>query len=289
MSKILERAENAMEIEVNPQTYLLRVYLAGDSGSGKTQAMASMPGRKLFIDFDNRIETVVGTPDTYIVRCHEADPRSPKAWQQLLTIQKDIVADIKADNFPFESIIYDGLTMMGRISMNWALLLDPKRGLGGSPAQQHYLPQMDNLSKFILRTLTLPRHIGYTGHVELHEDLDDGKMKFYPKITGKLRTELPNWFNETYYCFRVKDSKGKTSYRWNTAGSGQAEFFKSSLNQLGKYWDDPIVIDFSKTPVGFEDLLERRFGDAWKNRGSGVAIQETVSHEGNSKGDGKED
>jgi len=266
MSKILDRAEDAAATQLDPEKYLIKVYLAGDSGSGKTQVMTTMPGRKLLIDLDNRAETVVGTKNLHIVRCHEADPRSPKAWMELLAIQKQIVVDIKANDFPFESIIYDGLTMMGRIAMNWALLLDGKRGLGGSPAQQHYLPQMDNLAKFILSSLTLPRHIGYTGHIELHEDMEDGKMKFYPKITGKLRTELPNWFNETYCCYRVQDTEGKISYRWLTAGSGRQEFFKSSLNTLGKFWEDPILLNFDKPPVGFADLLKRRFGDAWKEK-----------------------
>jgi len=266
MSKILDRAENAAATELDPKTYLIKVYLAGDSGSGKTQAMVTMPGRKLLIDLDNRAETVVGTKNLHILRCYEADPRSPKAWMELLNIQKQIIVDIKANDFPFESIIYDGLTMMGRISMNWALLLDGKRGLGGCPAQQHYLPQMDNLAKFVLSSLTLPRHIGYTGHIELHEDMEDGKMKFYPKITGKLRTELPNWFNETYKCDRVLAIDGKVSYRWLTAGSGRDEFFKSSLNTLGKYWKDPITLDFDEEKVGFVDLLNRRFGEAWKER-----------------------
>ena len=266
MSKILDRAENAAATQLDPKNYLIKVYLAGDSGSGKTQAMTTMPGRKLLIDLDNRAETVIGTPNLSIIRCHEQDPRSPKAWMELLNIQKQIVADIKTGDFPYDSIIYDGLTMMGRTSMNWALLLDGKRGLGGCPAQQHYLPQMDNLAKFILSSLTVPRHIGYTGHIELHEDAEDGKMKFYPKITGKLRTELPNWFNETYKCDRVHANDGKVTYSWMTMGSGRDEFFKSSMNSLGKYWGDPIVLDFNKERVGFIDLLFRRFGEAWKER-----------------------
>ena len=265
MSKILEASENAEEMELDPRNYLIKVYLAGSSGTGKTQGSMSMPGRKLLIDIDGRAESVVGTKDLHIIRCFEPDPKSPKAWDMLEKIQRGIVADIKAGDFPFESIIYDGLTMMSRVAMNWALLLDNKRGLGGSPAQQHYGPQMNSLSKFILSSLTVPRHICYTGHIELHED-EGGKQLFYPKITGKLRTELPNWFNETYCTYRVKDDEEKTKYCWLTAGSGKYTFFKSSLNRLGKHWEDPIEIDFDKEPVGFQDLLTRRFGDAWKEK-----------------------
>lgn len=263
MISIGEMARDMKDIDVDPSNYLLKVFLAGDSGSGKTQGMTTLPGRKLFIDLDGRSQTLAGQENVSVIEIIESDPKSPRAWMALLDIQKQIVAEVKKDIFPYHSIIYDGLTMLGRASMNWALLLDPKRGLGGAPAQQHYLPQMDALGKFVLSALTIPRHIGFTGHLELHEE-EGGPLRFYPKITGKLRTEVPNWFNETYLCYRTKEGKG-TSYRWLTAGSGRDVFFKSSLNALGKYWDDPIEIDFSKERVGFMDLLHRRFGDAWKD------------------------
>ena len=36
---------------------------------------------------------------------------------------------------------------------------------------------------------------------------------------------------------------------------------KSSINNpLGKYWTDPIEIDLSTEPAGFQKLLELRFG-----------------------------
>ena len=263
MGKVEDRSTDMEGVSVNPYDYLIKSFFAGPSGSGKTQGMTTMPGRKLFVDVDNRAETLAGMKDISVVRCTEADSRAPKAWQDLTSLQKDIVSDIRKEVFPYDSIIYDGVTMMGRISMNWALMLDPKRGLGGAPAQQHYLPQMDALSKFMLNSLTIPRHIGYTGHMELHEDAEAGRMKFYPKITGKLRTELANWFNETYYCSRAKGKDGETVYSWTTSGNGREEFFKSSMNTLGKFWNDPIVINFDAEKVGFQDLLNRRFGDAW--------------------------
>jgi len=260
-SYIASQATSALSMGIAAEGYLVKVYLAGPSGSGKTQAMVTIPGKKCLIDFDNRSETIAGTSDIEIIPCHEPDPRSPAAWTRAEAIRKQIVSEVGKGIFPYDGVIFDGLTQMGRISLNWALLLDPKRGLGGAPAQQHYLPQMDNLAKYVLSTLALPIHIGYTGHIELIDDKDTGQARFYPKITGKLRTELANWFNETYYCYRNFDAeKKKTRYYWQTAGSGKMEFFKSSLNSLGRYWVDPIEIDFnSGKPVGFEDLLARRF------------------------------
>ena len=259
--------EKSEEMGIDPEKHKWKAFLAGPSGSGKTTAIATLPGKKLLVDFDNRAQTVAGMKDVEVYSIHEADPRSPQAWNKAVRLKDVIVAEVRRGIFPYDGVFFDGLTMMGRISLNWSLLLDPGRGLGGAPAQQHYLPQMDNLSKYVLATLALPIHVVYSGHIELFEDKGTGAHKFYPKITGKLRSEVANWFNETYYCYRTPDENGVMRYYWQTAGSGRQEFFKSSLNNLGDYWKDPILIDFHKEgPVGFADLYERRFGKGKEER-----------------------
>jgi len=157
---------------------------------------------------------------------------------------------------------------MGRYAMNWALLLDPKTGLGGSPAQQHYSPQMKAFADHILSMKELPCHYIFCGHLELVESPADGSVLYLPKVIGKTsRTEIAGWFDEIYYCQRNRSSDG-IAYSWVTQGTGKLDFFGSTLNHLGKYWKDPITINFKKKPVGFADLLERRFGatkDGLKN------------------------
>jgi hypothetical protein len=252
---------HAEDMKDDPSKHKWKVFLAGPSGSGKTQATVTLPGKKLLIDFDNRAQTVAGTPKVDIYSCFEEDARAPKAWAKAEEMRKVIVSEVRQGIFPYDTIIFDGLTSMGRSALNWALTLDPGRGLGGSAARQHFGPQMDSLSKFILGTLALPLHICYTGHIELIEEEETGAHKFYPKITGKLRSEVSNWFNETYYCYRLRDDKEKRlRYFWQTGGSGRQEFFKSSLNNLGRYWTDPIELDFEVPgPKGFELLAQRRF------------------------------
>jgi GTPase SAR1 family protein len=258
----------AETMSLDPSTHKWKAFLAGPSGSGKTTAINTLPGKKLLVDFDNRAGTVAGLPDIDVYPIHEADPKSPQAWNKAVRLKDVIISEVRQGIFPYDGVFFDGLTMMGRISLNWALLLDSKRGLGGSPARQHYGPQMDNLAKYVLSTLALPLHIVYSGHIELFQDDATGAQKFYPKITGKLRTEVANWFNETYYCYRANDTEGKLCYYWQTAGSGRQEFFKSSLNALGKFWEDPIRIDFdSEEAQGFEGLWERRFGGKAAKKG----------------------
>lgn len=244
----------------NGENYKIRGMLTGPSGSGKTQSASTLPGKLLFIDYDGRSETLAGLPHVSILDCYDADPKSPKAWMKAEEIRKEIWSQVRAKTFPFDGIIEDGLTQMLRYCMNWSLLLDPKRGLGGAPAKQHYLPQMKNVGDHILSLKALPVHYLLTAHLEIIEDEEMGGLKYLPKATGKMRTEIPGWFNECYFCHRHPDDKGELRYYWTTKGTGRWDFLKSTLNQLGNYWEDPIEIDFRSTSlVGFHDLLEKRF------------------------------
>lgn len=260
---ILEETTPAEELDY--KTYKIRALLSSPgSGAGKTTAACTAPGKKLLVDIDNRAEAIAGFSHVEILRCHEIDSRSPRAWDRLVKVKKELWALArKPEEFPYDTVIIDGNTALFRVCMNWSLLLDSKRGLGGSPAQQHYGPQMKNTSDWITSILGLPCHVIFTGHENMVEQEGGQLACWLPKVTGKLATEVPKWFNETYYCWRdqrIKDGKTKHKFFWSTQGTGKREYLKSSLNQLQKYWNDPIEVDFSKEFTGFEALLIKRFG-----------------------------
>ena len=136
-----------------------------------------------------------------------------------------------------------------------------QRSPGGGPAQPHYMPAMFKTDRFINSILALPLNILFTAHEELFEDEHLKTLTFYPKITGKLRTEIGNWFNETYRCTTLKGSSETIKYFFQTVGGGDRKpYIKSALNQLGRYWKDPVEINFNQPLKGFEVLLEKRFG-----------------------------
>lgn len=265
---MLEKATKASDIGVT-KDYLIKALLLGPTGSGKTQSSITVPRAEgdersiLVLNLDGRAETLAGLPMVDILDLPEVSADSPKAWDALETARRELTYLAKkcqAEDleFPYLAIIEDGLTAMARVCMNSALTLDPKKGLGGAPAQQHWMPQITWLSKHINGMRVLPCHYVLTGHLDLEKDEDLGGTKLLPKITKSLRTELPGWFNECYYCHRAP-GEGGMQYLWITKGSGNLEYFKSTLNNLGDYWDDPIVLDFKHPPVGFTDLFQRRF------------------------------
>ena len=247
---------SAIPAEELLEATFLKVMLLGPSGSGKTTGACTFPGRKLLIDLDNRAHSIAGTPDVEVIPCYETSS-TPRALQKFESIRKELqlLARKDPEAFPYSTIILDGLTALNRITMNWALLLDPKRGLGGAPAMQHYLPQMNTLAKEILAYIALPAHVVLTGHPEIIENELDGTTKVLPKTTGKLRTEIANWFSECYKCYRTS-VKGKVHYFWDTIGTGVDDFYKSSLNKAESLWKSPLRVNLAEQPCGFAKLLE---------------------------------
>jgi hypothetical protein len=257
---ILSTAQNAEE--VGRGNYRINALLVGPSGNGKTQSALSMPGRKLLIDYDGRWEVAVGQPDVEIIKLYDPDPDSPKGWLDAEKLKVELwrAARNKKEPFPYDVIIEAGLTSMLKYAMNWSLTLAGKHGLGGSPAMHHYGPQMHNVEQHVRSMKQLPCSYVLEAHVEYLEVEELSDVLFLPKATGKMRTAIPGWFNECYQCYSDKKKDGKVHYYWNTSGTGKWDFLKSTLNNLGKYWDDPIEIDFNSEPVGFAKLLDLRFG-----------------------------
>jgi len=246
-----------------------RIWIGGPSGSGKTQSIASFPPiykgaikPVLLIDYDGRYQTLSEYGWIKVISLFDPDQKTPVAWTRAETLRRELWALAKRNELPFSLVVEDGMTQMGAYAMNWALLLHEKRGLGGVPAEQHYLPQMKVFKDHVTSMKELPCHYILLGHLDLLENKADGTFTYQPKAIGKTaRTELAGWFDETYsaYRFEAKKPGDPARYFWNTQGGFQMDFCKSSLNTLGSYWADPVRIDFAKTLTGFSYLIKQRF------------------------------
>ena len=248
--------------EMTRETFLFKALLLGASGGGKSTSALTITGPKLVLELDGRKESLAGFPDTEILEFAEPDPEKPQAYNNLVQAKDELWTMARSDSgLPFSLILVDGITRFGRFAMNMAMQLrtsDNKliaRGPGDTPSQPHYSPQMTAVEKWIFQILPLPCHIVFTGHIEMHEDKKLKTFDYYPKITGKTRTEVSSWFNETIHCYRAK-----SKYFWGTAPTLRYPWLKSAANQGGRYWKDDLEIDLEAPTTGFEEILNLRFG-----------------------------
>lgn len=270
---ILAKAQSSDDLKILKDNYKIRALLLGESGGGKTTSAVSLPGRKLLVDFDGRSESIAGTPGVDVIRLYESDPDKPTAWNAAITLRDEIWTALKDNTFGYDGVIWEGFSSMTKICMNYCLSLRTKggqlaeRGFGDTPAQHHYGPYMAEMSKFIFNCIAMPIHSVFTGHYYVYEDGTTNKIEYWPKLYGNIRTEVGSWFNETYHCYNLTQTvkegnnvKKVQKYYWQTASDSKFGFLKSSLNQLGKYWQSPIELNTDEKIWGFQKLLDLRFG-----------------------------
>jgi hypothetical protein len=250
----------------NQENYLIKAMLVGPSKGGKTTSALTLPGNKLLIDIHSkRSQAAVGFEDTSVIS-FKPDPKHPaKPWSALEDLVIEMWDAVNDETFDYDSVIIDDLSGMKRLCMDSCLAIMGAGGKtlakapGGGPSQAHYGPHIHKTDQLINRIIPLPVHVCFTGHVYTFEDELTNKLESWPNVYGRgLRSEIGSWFDETYYAY---EEDGK--HFWQTTSTRSFGFLGSTLNHLHKFWKptDPIEIDFDSPPVGFADLLERRFGE----------------------------
>jgi hypothetical protein len=104
---------------------LIKGFLGGLSGSGKTQSAITLPKSVekplLLIDLDNRWETVRDEVEAGLVKVHtifDPNPLSPTAWDQLEKLRNELWAMAQKGEFPYSGVIEDGLSMLSAYAIN---------------------------------------------------------------------------------------------------------------------------------------------------------------------------
>ena len=234
--------------------------LVGPSKTGKTTSSMTLPGKKLLIDTDLRSDSIVGFPDVDVIQISYVERDLKKGWSECENLVSELWVEAKKPKFPYDSIIFDGLSSLRRLCMGYCLTLTGSGAQklttspGGGPSQAHYGPHIHLTEKLINRALPLPCNVVFTGHFYNFEDETTNKMEWFPNVHGRgLRNEIGSWFNECYIT-----SRRLKKYQWQTLPDSKFTFAGSSINKLGKIWQDPVIIDFDAPPIGFAKIIAMR-------------------------------
>lgn len=219
---------------------LVRALLLGDSGSGKTGALASLAlrGYNLYIaDFDNGLDilsNVVGRADkeslqyiqyetfrdVYKVSGPKTLPVSADAWMKgIQWIEK-----VCNKATPEDVVIIDSLSFAAKAAMNFILKLNNRLAL--HPHQSDY-GEAQKLIEGLVAMMTDPSintniimtaHIAYIGNEEAGEP-----TKGFPSLIGKaLGPIIPRYFNHALMC-RSVGSGAAVTRRIHTSTMGNVE------------------------------------------------------------------
>ena len=238
-----------------------RILLLGDSGSGKTSQIATLPGRKYVYAFDsNSLLTLRGQDvdyDEYLpthvpsavssLTKGKADPRSTIASGVYQQFEQEFDTRVKDGFFDqYDWICLDSATTLLDLMMDRVLSINGR--FGQWPQQDDYGPVMVAFIN-LCRTLTaMNKQVLVTGHLEVKQDQVTQKITNRPMMTGRLIVKIPLLFSDVFYCDSELDDKGHVNYRIQTVPSGINRTIRTSIRGLEPFED--VTIDWNQPALG---------------------------------------
>lgn len=231
---------------VNRRTEFKRILLIGESGTGKTQLIGTMP-KPFIADFDRGLTTIAGHPDAL-----SKDFSGDGGWDDFM---KEVhLWRTKGPQYGCETFALDSLTTAADANMNSIL---SKRGAAGAqPGIAEWGEAIRKIKDLMGYLTTMRCHVIVTAHLEITKDEVLGGMVYQPMIYGKeLPGKLPIYFDEVWVSdVQVTMDKGepKTNYRIQIMPDQRIKIVKSRLAKSGTF-TKYVAPDFNiiiNTPKG---------------------------------------
>lgn len=241
-------------------TTVHRILALGDTGSGKTSQLLTLPGKKFAYLFDpNALLSLQGHDVDY----EEFFPDRINLSAQSLTKDKgDKNSNHKSDAYgewerdfnmrldkgffdAYDVIAFDSATTFLDLIMDRVLTINGR--YGSVPQQDDYGPQMLAFTNVCRQLTALGKTIYLTGHMETKQDDLTKRIFNRPMMTGKLRVKIPLLFTSVF-LFDAQESQGKIKHRIQTAPDRLNSTVRTSIKGLDPFED--VTIDWTKPVEG---------------------------------------
>lgn len=241
--------------------------LLGNTGTGKTSQLLTLPGKKFAYLFDpNALQTLRGFDVEYeeflpsAVRL-DAVPSSKEgaakanaervmgtqAADSYVRWEKDFDEKAAKGYFKqFDVLALDSATTLLDLIMERLLTLNARQGT--FPQQDDWGPQMVTFANIIRTFMSLGKMLLVTGHLKTDKDEFTQKIVQLPLFTGQLREKLPLLFSDIFVTSATTDAKGAVKYQIHTVPNSRETPIRTSLRGIAPVED--VTIDWSKDPVG---------------------------------------
>lgn len=222
----------------------VKALILGASGSGKTVAAATFPGRKLWLDFDNKISSVAAFYAGNKEMLESIDVKqygrqsikpTPPAKPRMAQFQEDMAVYFKMHDakqkLPFDTLIVDTITTLSDSLLEdyrYVSQLGVKRPNVDQNSQSDYGLFATHFKQIIGRLLALDCNVLFVGHTQMEQDEATGMRTNEVLMPGQLKSKLGIYFEEVY--FAKVNAKGERV--WQTQADGKTTFCRTQRRNL---------------------------------------------------------
>ena len=192
--------------DVNVNTEWIKVFSAGESGTGKSIFASTFPTPGFVFDFGEEIISYRGLDFDY-----EQYEISSQGWGRfevdLGRMRKCLREEVRMDGKPgkYQTVVVDNLSAMTDVCMEKAMMLDSKRSLTNGPLWNIHYGLVKNLMEGRLRQLiNLECNLVLIAHLDTLKNDDGAVIGVEPSLTGSLSADVPAYFHEVLYHAAIK-------------------------------------------------------------------------------------
>ena len=239
-----------------------RILVLGDTGSGKTTQLLTLPGRKfayLFdsnavlslrgydIDYEEFLPDKLNISASSLSKKNPSDKSSVKGSDLYQLWEQDFNQKLADDFFvDYDWIAMDSCTTFLDLIMDRILTINGR--FGEWPQQDDYGPQMIAFTN-VCRSLTgMGKGIYMTGHLDMKQDELTKRIFRKPMMTGRLTTKIPLLFSDVFVAEAEPDTQGGVNYKFQTSPDRMTTCIRTAIKGLEPY--ENVSVDFDKDPVG---------------------------------------
>jgi len=239
-----------------------RFFILGDTGSGKSTQLLSLPGKKFAYLFDpNALLSLRGAdvdyeeflPDRINLNIKSLSSKVPgdnvthHKNTLYLDWQKDFEGKLDSGFFnAYDVIAFDSATTFLDVVMDRILTINGRAGQW--PQQDDYGPQMIAFTNVVRTLMSMGKTIYMTGHLEMRQDELTKRIYRQPMLTGRLRAKIPLLFSDVLVSNVSTDSKGSVQYQLQTVPDRINTTIRTSLRGMETFED--VTLDFGKPLEG---------------------------------------
>lgn len=232
--------------------------ILGASGSGKTVAAASWPGKKLWLDFDNKISSAANfyvdnkevLESIEVKQYGKISIKPASGTPRMAQFQADMAVYFKMHDLkqklPFDTLIVDTITTLSDSLLEdyrYVSQLGVKRPNVDQNSQSDYGLFATHFKQIIGRLLALDCNVLFLGHTQLEQDEASGMKSNEILMPGQLKSKLGIYFEEVY--FAKINQKGERV--WQTQADGKTTFCRTQRRNMP-----------SEIPANYAEIVKAR-------------------------------
>lgn len=209
------------EIEMSSYRPRMRMVLGiGDSGTGKTHFIGTMPKPTLVFSFDQGFDTIAMQDGIKVISIQEADRKSPKAWTEFKTRFKkfeggEMFTWKDGRQEKYRSIALDGV---GPFLCDYCM--NQYQWLGSNVDKKatytQYQQLLENMTDVFNDCKRLAEYVVCTALTKVDKDELTGEIMTLPNLTGQIRDQLAAKFDAVFFFYSERKPNGSEVYSIKT-------------------------------------------------------------------------